>query len=110
MKKATNNSKRKPESVEMLPEYNLRGKGGVRGKYYRVYRQGHTVRIHREDGTVSAQHFTLEEGAVMLEPDVWEYFPTSKSFNQVLRSLITLIPRSRRRRHGSVGRKTAGRK
>ena len=97
-KKATNNSAGRQESVEMLPEYDFKGKKGVRGKYYRAYRQGHTVRIHREDGTVSVQHFTLEEGAVMLEPDVREYFPTSESVNQALRSLIILIPKHRRRR------------
>ena len=88
----------RPKSGEMLPEYNFTGKKGVRGKYYRAYRQGRTVRVHRDDGTVSVQHFTLEEGAVMLEPDVREYFPTSESVNQALRSLITLIPKSRRRR------------
>ena len=98
MKKGTNNSKGKAESSEMLPEYNFEGKKGVRGKYYQAYRKGHTVRVHREDGTVREQHFTLAEGAVMLEPEVREYFPTSESVNQALRSLITLIPRSRRRR------------
>ena len=98
MKKVTNNSKGKEESAEMLPEYDFRGKKGVRGKYYDAYRRGHTVRIRQDDGTVTEQHFTLEEGAVMLEPDVREYFPTSESVNQALRSLITLIPRSRRRR------------
>jgi len=82
----------------MLPEYDLTGKKGVRGKYYQAYRRGHTVRIGKEDGTVSVQHFTLEEGAVMLEPDVREYFPTSESVNQALRSLITLIPKTRRKR------------
>jgi hypothetical protein len=97
MKKVMNNSRRKPESREMLPEYDLTGKKGVRGKYYQAYRQGHTVRVYQEDGTVKVQHFTLEEGAVMLEPDVREYFPTSESVNQALRSLITLIPKTRRR-------------
>ncbi len=110
MKKATNNTKDKVESSEMLPEYNFKGRKAVRGKYYRAYRQGHTVRIHRGDGTVSVQHFTLEEGAVMLEPDVRDYFATSESVNQALRSLITLIPRTRRRKRGSAGRKTASRK
>ena len=82
----------------MLPEYDLRGKKGVRGRYYRAYRQGHTVKIHRDDGTVTLRHFTLEEGAVMLEPDIRAYFPTSESVNQALRSLITLIPKDRQRR------------
>jgi hypothetical protein len=34
----------------------------------------------------------------MLEPDVPEYSPISESVNQALRSLITLIPKSWRRR------------
>jgi hypothetical protein len=93
-----NNRASKPESAEMLPEYDFKGKKGVKGKYSQVYRQGHTVKIHREDGTASVQHLTLEEGAVMLEPDVQEYFPISESVNQALRSLIILIPKSRRKR------------
>ena len=77
---------------DMLPEYDFAGKRGVRGKYYRAYQQGHTVKIQRADGTVSIQYFTLEDGAVMLEPDVQEYFPNSESVNKALRSLIELIP------------------
>ncbi len=43
----------------MLPEYDFKKmSGGARGKYYKAYREGHTVKIHREDG------------AVMIEPDV----------------------------------------
>jgi len=56
-------------------------KKGVRGKYYRAYRQGHTVKVKEANGTISTQYFTLEDGAVMLEPDVREYFPTSESVN-----------------------------
>lgn len=76
----------------MLPEYDFRGKKGVRGKYYHAYQQGHTVRIHQEDGSVITLYFTLEEGAVLLAPDVREYFPDSESVNQALRGLIGLIP------------------
>ena len=82
----------------MLPEYDFTGKKGVRGKYYQAYRRGHTVKIRHENGSVSIQYFTLKEGAVMLESDVREYFPTSESVNQALRSLITLIPKTRRRK------------
>jgi hypothetical protein len=74
----------------MLPEYDFRG--GVRGKHYQDYRKGHTVKIHKADGTTAVQHFTLEDGAVMLEPDVREYFPDSEAVNAALRSLIALIP------------------
>jgi hypothetical protein len=87
------------DSDDMLPEYDFRG--GVRGKHARAYREGHTVKIHRTDGTTSVQHFTLAEGAVMLEPDVQKYFPDSEAVNRALRGLITLIPsqpRSSRRR------------
>ena len=96
MKKAKSS---KNKSDEMRTEYNLAGKKGVRGKYYRDYRRGHTVRISRADGKIVTQHFTLQEGAVMLEPDVKQFFPNSESVNKALRSLISLIPpRPARRR------------
>ncbi len=85
------------ENDEMRPEYDFtRMKGGVRGKYYKAYRAGHTVKVHKADGTTIVQYFQLEDGAVMLDPDVREYFPDSESVNRVLRSLITLIPSKRR--------------
>lgn len=77
---------------DMLPEYDFTGKKGVRGKYFEAYRKGHTVRIHKGDGTMETFYFTLEDGAVMLEPDVREFFPTSEDVNRALRSLISLIP------------------
>ena len=82
----------KTELSEMRPEYDFAGKKGVRGKYYQAYRQGHSVKIHEEDGTMTVQYFSLEDGAVMLEPDVREYFPNSESVNQALCTLISLIP------------------
>ena len=88
--KKTKTSKNKQD--EMRSEYDFSGKKGVRGKYYRDYRRGHTVRIHKANGTVATQHFTLQEGAVMLEPDVRQFFPNSESVNKALRSLISLIP------------------
>ena len=78
------------EDNDMLPEYDF--SGGVRGKHYQAYREGHTVKIHQSDGTVTVQYFILEEGAVMLEPDVREYFPDSEAVNKALRGLIALIP------------------
>ena len=79
------------ENDDMRPEYDFRG--GVRGKHVHAYREGHTVTIHQEDGTTIVQHFTVEEGTVMLEPDVREYFPDSETVNAALRSLIALIPK-----------------
>jgi hypothetical protein len=89
MKKARS---KKGERVEVVPEYNFEGKKGIRGKYYRSYRQGHQVRVRQEDGTVTVKYFTLQERAIMLEPDVRKYFPDSETVNKALRSLIALIP------------------
>jgi hypothetical protein len=86
---------------DMLPEYDLAGMKGVRGKYYRAYRRGHSVRIQRADGAMSVQYFTLQDGAVMLEPDVRRHFPNSASVNEALRSLIA-APRSKQSRHKPV--------
>ena len=95
MKKAKT---REPKTIDhMRPEYDFSAmKGGVRGKYYKSYREGHKVIIHKEDGTDLVQYFNLEDGAVMLEPDVRKYFPTSQAVNKVLRALIEIIPSKRR--------------
>lgn len=76
----------------MTPEYDFSAQQGERGKYYQAYRAGHTVKIHKDDGTTETHYFTLEEGAVMLEPDVSAYFPDSEAVNRALRGLIALIP------------------
>jgi hypothetical protein len=95
MKKAKT---REPTTIEdMRAEYDFSAmKGGVRGKYYEAYRAGHKVVIHKEDGTDSVQYFKLEDGAVMLEPDVRKYFPTSDAVNKALRSLIEIVPTKKR--------------
>lgn len=95
MKKAVSEPERTTVE-EMRPEYDFRG--GIRGKHAAVYRQGHTVKVHHPDGAMTTQYFTLQEGAVMLEPDVKEYFPDSESVNHALRTLIELIPTKRRSR------------
>lgn len=92
-RQATDSEHQDPENNDMLPEYDFRN--GVRGKHYKAYREGHTVKIHKSDGTTVVHYFTLEDGAVMLEPDVREYFPDSEAVNNALRSLITLIPEKR---------------
>ena len=79
---------------DMLPEYDFRG--GVRGKHAQALREGYSVRIHEEDGTTTVQHFPPTEGAVVLDPDVREYFPDSEAVNRALRTLIELIPKRRR--------------
>lgn len=94
MKKTKN--KTKPDD-DMLPEYDFAGKKGIRGKYYRAYRQGHTVKVYDDAGKVNIRYFTLADGAVMLAPDVRDYFPDSETVNKALRSLISLIPARKRK-------------
>ena len=79
MKKANN---------EMLPVYDLSDKKGIRGKYAKAYRSGHSVRIYNGNKLVSDKYFAA------IEPDVREYFPDSKSINKMLRKLIALAPRN----------------
>lgn len=83
------------EDTSMRPEYDFRQ--GVRGKHHKAYQKGHKVRVRKTDGTVVVQHFKLEEGAVLLAPDVREYFSDAESVNNALRSLISLIPEKKRR-------------
>ncbi len=95
MKKAV--TKEIAEKEGMRPEYDFSSmKGAVRGKYYKAYRAGHKVVVHKKDGTTSVQYFKLEDGAVMLEPDVRKYFSNSESVNKALRSLIAIFPLKKR--------------
>ena len=105
MKKKT--TKSRPD--DMLPEYNLEGKKGVRGKYAKAMQKGYSVRILNEDGTVTVQDFVPKGNTVLLDPDVKAYFPDSESVNRALRSLIHLIPEKKASRvaenRGKYGRK-----
>lgn len=85
----------KTSAEEMASEYDF--SAGTRGKHARQSQRGHTVKIHKDNGTTVVQHFKLEEGAVVLAPDVRKYFSDSDSVNQALRVLIGLIPQKRRR-------------
>ena len=65
---------------------------GVRGKHFKAYREGHTVKIKKEDGSIETRCFTQEDGSIMLDPDVKQHFPDSNSVNKALRSLIAESP------------------
>jgi hypothetical protein len=96
--KNTTSKGENPENDELLPEYDF--SGGVRGKHHVAYREGHTVEVHKADGTIDVRYFTLEDGAVMLEPDVREYFPDSDAVNKTLRTLISLVLEKRKATEG----------
>ncbi|MBI5715744.1 MAG: hypothetical protein HZC38_20285 [Chloroflexi bacterium] len=91
---------------DMRPEYDFRG--AVRGKYYKAMHKGYTVQIHKADGTTVVQNFKIEEGAVMLDPDVRLYFSNSESVNNALRSLIQLtklVPSKGKEKKNGVGQR-----
>jgi hypothetical protein len=95
----TSTKKNKSTSVNnsLRTEYDFtKMKGGVRGKYTKAYRAGHSVKIHQADGTTIVQNFKLEDGAMIIEPDVREYFPDEAAVNNTLRSLIALLPKKHR--------------
>lgn len=81
------------EDDDMLPEYDFTG--GVRGKHYKAMREGYAVKINQADGTTLIQHFKLEEGTALLDPDVRKYFPDSEIVNTALRCLIPLVAHQR---------------
>lgn len=89
MRKVTSKLRAVKDS-EMRREYDFTG--GVRGKHYKALQQGYTIKIHKSDGTTVVKHVKPAIGAVILEPDVLEYFPDSEAVNKALRSLIALIP------------------
>ena len=66
---------KKAKSEELRPEYHREDLGpGVRGKYFESYQKGTNL--------------------VLLSPEVAKAFPTEKSVNDALRSLIELAPKS----------------
>lgn len=98
MKKA--NSEKDLENDDMLAEYDF--SGAVRGKFYKPLHEGYTVDIHMDDGTTVVREYRLQEGAVLLEPDVREYFPDSEAVNKALRSLIDLMAQMPQKRKARV--------
>jgi hypothetical protein len=88
MKKAT--SKPHKAVKEMRAEYDF--SKGVRGKHAQALQRGYTIEIHQPDGTTVIEEVRPTEGVVILDPDIREYFPDSRSVNDALRALVKLIP------------------
>ncbi len=58
---------------DMRAEYDF--SGGVRGKHADALRQGYMIALHQPDGTTVVEQVVPTDGAVILDPDVREYFP-----------------------------------
>ncbi len=65
----------------------------VRGKHSACFRQGYTVKIAQEDGSLHIQRFVPDADAVVIDQDVRKYFPDAASINKALRALIEIIPK-----------------
>ncbi|MCU0509649.1 MAG: hypothetical protein MUC34_14910 [Anaerolineae bacterium] len=83
------------EDDDMRPEYDF--SKGVRGGAYRPLDQGYTITVHKEDGSTEVTVVAPSKDAVILEPDVKEYFPDSEAVNHALRSIIALFPKQSKR-------------
>lgn len=97
MKKAMNKPKRRNEDSNMRAEYDF--SGGERGKFYQTMQAGYTITISKADGTIEVREVKPNRDAVILEPEVREYFPDSKAVNRALRGLIDRMPRKARSKH-----------
>ena len=88
-----NHSESDAQEDDILPEYDLTGKVGVRGKYSQSLKEnGYTIKVNHADGTTSVR-YVPPEGTVVLDPDVREYFPDEEAVNNALRTLIALVQR-----------------
>jgi hypothetical protein len=47
----------------------------------RVMSVRQTVKIHQDDGLTFVRYFNLEEGAVVIEPDLREHFPDAAALS-----------------------------
>ena len=92
MKKA-NSKPLKENASDIKPEYDFTR--AVRGRAYRPLHLGYTIKIHKADGTTEIQEVKPRSDAIILDPDVRAYFPSSESVNAALRSLIRLVPTKR---------------
>jgi redox-regulated HSP33 family molecular chaperone len=64
---------------------------------------GYKFTIRQSDGTRVVKEVKPRTDAVVLAPDVREYFPDSESVNTALRLLIKLIPEKRDERAKRAG-------
>jgi hypothetical protein len=78
------------EVEEMQPEYDF--SGGISGKHHLAYQSGSTVRVNKADGSVVEEEHIPPPRTVVLDPDVFAYFPDSESVNRALRALIEIVP------------------
>jgi hypothetical protein len=85
---STNDAHR--ETDEMRAEYDF--SAGERGKHHRAFHHGYRVVIHKKDGSVEERDCGLPDGAIMLDPDLRDFFPDSDTVNRTLRGLLQLIP------------------
>ncbi len=75
------------EQDEMLPEYDF--SDGIRGKHGDAFRYGYMTVVHHPDGrTTETFHFSLPQGVILLDSDLWAYFPDSATVNDFLHLFV----------------------
>ena len=94
MKNVTVDKKRRTPPDRIRSEYDF--SGGVRGKHHRALQGGYTITIRMGKGRTVVKHVKPTKGTVVLDADVRPYFPDSRAVNRALRSLLQIIPSSKR--------------
>lgn len=84
--KITQTNQSEIEDDDLRTEYDF--SAGVRGKHFNEMQAGYTITVHQADGSTIIKEVKPNEGSVVLEADVREYFPDSAAVNTALRSLI----------------------
>ncbi len=57
------------EDYDTAREYDFSTmEGGVRGKHCKAYREGHTVSVRKEDGSIERKAFPSEDGRATFKP------------------------------------------
>ena len=71
----------------MLPQYDF--SGGVKGKHFKKFREGVSIQLLGE---------TKDTKLVVLDEDMGNIFPDSKSVNAALRHIVEALPKTKRKR------------
>ena len=84
-------SQSKDEIEDMLPHYDF-SKGKHMG-YHKKFSKGIAITILSEDDKPIRSKFMYPKGIIVLDEDVKNIFPDSKSVNDALRHIIAAIPK-----------------
>ena len=93
MKSAKNNTE--SSAVTMLPHYDFTK--GDKPNYAKRFSGGAVISIHSSNGKAIKKKLIKKQSLIILDADVSEVFPDTKSVNTALRHLIAALPQKARK-------------